>query len=52
MTFELTCDWVDLCDSSAYAMAAHMDKGVIPVCKYHVDVFRIPVITLVTGGQS
>jgi hypothetical protein len=44
--FALTCDWIDLCDSTGYAMVAHPDKGVIPACKYHCDAFRLPTITL------
>lgn len=43
--FALTCEWVELCNSTAAGMAAHFDKGVIPVCKYHVDAFRIRLIT-------
>lgn len=45
--FTLTCDWLELCGSTAYGMVAHPDKGVIPACKYHVDAFRLPVITRV-----
>jgi len=42
----LECDWFDACPGSGYAMVAHPDKGVIPACKYHVDAFRLPTITL------
>lgn len=42
--FELTCEWLELCESTAVGMAAHPIQGVIPVCKYHADAFRIPLI--------
>lgn len=45
MTFELTCEWLDLCDGTGYAMVGHPDKGVIPACRYHVDAYGIRVIT-------
>lgn len=44
MTFELTCDWLELCEAPAIGMAAHPDHGVIPICKWHSDMFRISII--------
>lgn len=41
---ELQCEWFDACESASVGMAAHPDKGVIPVCKWHADMFRIPLI--------
>lgn len=38
------CEWFELCTNDAAGMAAHPDKGVIPVCQTHVDVYRIPLI--------
>lgn len=43
--FELECEWLELCDKPPAGMAAHPEKGVIPVCQFHVDAFRIPLIT-------
>lgn len=38
------CEWFDACRFDATGMAAHPDKGVIPVCAQHVDLFHIPLI--------
>ena len=46
MTFELTCAWLpdDRCPATAAGMAAHPIHGVIPICKYHADMHRVPLI--------
>jgi hypothetical protein len=41
------CDWFDACENTAHGMAAHPDKGVIPVCEAHVAAFGIHLITLI-----
>lgn len=42
---ELQCDWFEGCEAPSAGMAPHPVKGVIPVCRPHVDAFGIRLIT-------
>lgn len=46
-TFALTCGWLpdDRCPGTSIGMAAHATDGVVPICKYHRDMYDVPLIT-------
>lgn len=46
---QLECEWFEACVNTYAGMAPHPDKGVIPVCRPHVDLFRIPLINTPEG---
>lgn len=46
-----TCGWIEACDAPAAGMAAHGIHGVIPICAYHADAFRISLITTFSESE-